>query len=109
MRQVFVAAHPAEAHLVKGVLEAEQISAVVKGESLFSTRGEAPVTPDTLPSVWVMDDEDAPRAVELLAEYRQRPAGGGAQPWVCASCGEDVEGQFLSCWSCGADAIPPEG
>ena len=67
--QVFVAQHPTEAHLVQGLLEANGIVAEVHGESLFSARGEAPATPDTLPSVWVLDDDQAERARVVLAEY----------------------------------------
>ena len=108
MQQVFVAQHPTEAHLVRGVLEAEGVLAVVQGESLFSARGEAPVTPDTLPSVWVINDADATRAVELLADYRLRAAAGGraTTPWVCSACGEEVDGQFSACWKCGVEDVP---
>ena len=49
MRKVFIAAHPAEAHMVRGLLECEGIAAVVRGEALFSVRGLTPVTSDTLP------------------------------------------------------------
>jgi hypothetical protein len=78
MKQVFVAQHPFEAHLVKGLLESNGIAAEIRGESLFGARGETPVTPDTLPSVWVVDDGDASRARGVLAEYRAR--GGPAAP-----------------------------
>lgn len=109
MKQVFVAQHPAEAHLVKGLLEAEGIPAEVRGESLFGARGEAPATPDTLPSVWVSDDEDAGRALLVLADYgREEPRGGGQWgTWACPGCGEQVESQFTECWKCGA-ARPTE-
>ena len=68
MKQVFVAQHPTEAHLVAGFLESRGIQAVIQGEALFGARGEVPVTPATLPSVWVPDDEeaDAVRALEEL-------------------------------------------
>ena len=102
MTQVFVAQHPAEAHLVKGLLEADGIPAEVHGESLFGARGEAPATPDTLPSVWVVDDADAPRAAVILADFgRQSPEATRAS-WRCPNCGETVEGQFTDCWRCGA-------
>lgn len=103
MKQVFVAQHPAEAHLVRGLLEADGIRADVHGESLFGARGEAPATPDTLPSVWVVDDRDAPRAMALLAEYGRPQIPGPDQPtWRCPDCEEEVEGQFTECWHCGA-------
>jgi hypothetical protein len=103
MTQVFVARHPTEAHLVRGLLEASGIAAEVHGESLFGARGEAPVTEDTLPTVWVSADEDAARARDVLADYESQKTGeepSGA-PWTCATCGESVEAQFTACWNCG--------
>ena len=111
MKQVFVAQHPTEAHLVKGVLETNGIAAEVQGESLFSVRGEAPATPDTLPSVWVLDESDASRALAVLAEYASPEAAGGRQGmnWVCQGCGERIESQFTECWRCGASGPTREG
>jgi hypothetical protein len=103
--QVFVAQHPTEAHLVRGLLEAEGIQADVRGESLFGARGEAPVTPDTLPTVWVLDDNDVAKATQILAGYGQRKSPGTPQStWQCPDCGEQVEAQFGECWKCGAAA-----
>jgi hypothetical protein len=102
MKQVFVAQHPTEAHLVKGALAAEGIAAEVQGESLFSVRGEAPATADTLPTVWVVDDADAPRAEAILAAHGRRVAEPAADaPWLCPQCKEMVEFQFTECWRCG--------
>lgn len=103
MKQVFVAQHPTEAHLVRGLLEADGIAAEVHGESLFGVRGEAPATPDTLPSVWVVDERDAARAMTILAEYgRDQSAHADRSGWRCPRCGEAVESQFTECWHCGA-------
>jgi len=104
MKKVFVAQHPTGAHLVKGVLEANGIDAEVRGEGVFGARGEAPATPDTLPTVWVLDDEDAPRALNVLAEYEPRTSTTENQggEWTCPACSERVEPQFTECWHCGA-------
>jgi hypothetical protein len=69
MKQVFVARNPAEAHIVKGLLESRGITAEVRGEALWGTRGETPLTPDTLPTVWVLDDKKAPEAAGIVKEY----------------------------------------
>lgn len=69
MKQVFVAQNPAEAHLVKGLLESRGVRAEVRGEALWGTRGETPLTPDTLPTVWVLDDKQAPEALLIVKEY----------------------------------------
>ena len=101
MREVFVAQHPTEAHFIRGLLEAEGIHALVRGESLFSARGETPATVETLPSVWVSDD-DAGRAREVIARGGEVAAETAAPPWTCPQCGEPVEAQFTECWRCGA-------
>lgn len=104
MTQVFVAQHPTEAHLVQGLLEANGIVAEVHGESLFGARGEAPATPDTLPTVWVLDDGEASRAKAVLAEFGTRDDSGTSRgaAWACPVCGERIEFQFTECWHCGA-------
>ena len=68
MKQVFVARDPTEAHLVKGLLESRGVRAEVRGEALWGTRGETPLTAETLPTVWV-DDAHAPKAVRIVKEY----------------------------------------
>ena len=72
----------------------------VQRQYASSIAGEVP--PDqTLPELWVMDDHQLERARALLHELRN------PQPrrWVCAGCGELVEGPFEQCWNCGA-AMP---
>lgn len=103
MKKVFVAQHPTEAHLVTGMLESNGIVAEVQGESLFTARGEAPATPDTLPTVWVAEDEDAERALVILAAYEPRSTTAGNQgaEWTCPACRERIESQFTECWHCG--------
>ena len=71
MKKVYVAKNPADAHLLKGLLEGENIETEVRGEFLNGVRGEVPITPDTCPSVWVMDDADYDRAMELVSTFRE--------------------------------------
>ena len=71
MKKVFIAKNPADAHLLKGLLEGENIEAEVRGEFLYGVRGEVPITQDTCPSVWVMDDADYNRAMELVLSFRE--------------------------------------
>lgn len=102
MKKVFIAKNPADAHLLKGLLEGENIEAAVRGEFLYGVRGEVPITPETCPSVWVMDDSDYDKAMELVSTFRDgdltNPIEG--KVWRC-SCGEENENQFTECWSCG--------
>jgi hypothetical protein len=102
MKKVYTARNPADAHLLKGLLEGENIEVEVRGEFLYGVRGEVPITPDTCPSVWVMDDADYDRAMELVSSFRQEepPSPIKGDAWRC-SCGEENESQFTECWSCG--------
>jgi len=73
MKTVFVAENPAQAHLVAGLLEEQDIRCFIEGEMLFGARGDLGLTPSTLPKISVRD-EDAPRAEELIREREHRSA-----------------------------------
>lgn len=102
MKKVYTAKNPADAHLLKGLLEGENIEAEVRGEFLYGVRGEVPITPDTCPSVWVLEDADYDRAMELVTIFSEGvpPTPVEGKAWYC-SCGEENESQFTDCWSCG--------
>jgi hypothetical protein len=108
LRKVYVAGNPADAHLLKGLLEGEDIPAQVRGEFLYGVRGEIPITPDTCPSVWVLEDSDYERAVGLVAAFRgsEAPARERGGVWRC-ECGEENEDPFTECWKCGRSRLPP--
>jgi hypothetical protein len=100
MIRIYTAADPMQAHVLRGALEAVGIPAQVRRDSLFSTRGETPVTFDTLPEVWIPDDADMELARRVVAEL-EAPAGPSSGPgWVCPQCRERVEPQFDRCWNC---------
>jgi len=103
MKQVYVATDPIDAELVKGLLAAAGIEATVQGGAVFALRGEVPITTDTLPTVWVLDDGDLDRASSIVDDDRRRRAAGasGAGSWKCAACAETLEAQFTHCWKCG--------
>ena len=100
MKLIHTARHPTEAHLVRGVLEAEGIRAEVRNDQLYGAFGELPV----LPTVWVIDDALAKHAEEVVIGFLRGSAARkySHERWACPQCGEDLEGQFTACWSCGA-------
>jgi putative signal transducing protein len=100
MKVVYTAKHPTEAHLVKGMLQAEGIRAEVRGDQLYGAYGELPI----LPTVWIYDDAHAAEAERLVIDFLRGGAARryGHQRWTCAQCGEVLEGQFTDCWKCGA-------
>jgi hypothetical protein len=105
MKLIHTAKHPAEAHLIRGMLEAEGIRALVRGDQLYGAYGELPV----LPTVWIFDDTLAMHADRLVIDYLRGSAAQkyGHQRWTCAQCGENLEGQFTDCWKCGAARPKP--
>jgi cytochrome c556 len=80
MKRVYVATTPVDAQFVKAFLESAGIAASVRGEHLFALRGSVPMTDETLPSVWIEDEDDLEQAQKLLvqleARARLRPVNG---------------------------------
>ena len=103
MKRVYTARHPIDAHLLRGLLEAEGIPAEVRGDVLFGARGEIPMTEDTLPSVWVLDERAAARALSIVQTHQEGAAAAAGPAWQCPACGEELEPQFSACWRCSPD------
>jgi len=105
MKRIYLAQNPIMANLLKGILESRGIKATVQGEFLWSVRGETPAGPDTWPSVWIVDDSDYEKAMEIVVgfESEKAPDDSEGREWRCDNCGEDNEGQFAGCWNCGTD------
>lgn len=104
MKQVYIADDPTEAHLVEGILKQYGISCEVRGESLWCARGQLPLTAETLPTIWIIDDNRYEEATELAERFKDGTlTSGSGRDWKCPECGEEVEGQFTECWQCGAN------
>ena len=103
MKLVYTAKHPTEAHLIRGMLEAEGIPAEVKGDQLYGAFGELPV----LPTVWILDATLAAQADRVVIDFLHGTAARkyGHERWTCHRCGESLEGQFTECWKCGASRV----
>jgi len=99
MKRVYSARDEADAEMVKNALTDAGIQSVVQGGALGAVLGAIPVTEETLPSVWVRD-EDLVAAGKVLDEFRHPPKPTG-QPWKCPECGEMIDPQFTACWNCG--------
>ena len=95
MQRVFSSFNLLAVHHAKNVLETEGIRSTVKNEHLSSAMGELPPA-ECQAELWVLRNEDAPRAEQLL-RYDARTGGA---PWRCAACGEISEPQFTQCWNC---------
>ena len=99
MQRVYSSFNLLAVHHAKNVLETEGIRSTVRNEHLSSAMGELPPA-ECQAELWVLHDDDAPRAERLLRYGGQE----GGCPWRCAVCGEVLEPQFTQCWNCGAVA-----
>ena len=92
MRQIHTADNPAEAHFVKGLLEAKGIAAQVRQEDMIGD----------YPSVWVTAGADFKLAQEVVSALSSKQAivETQSEPWCCPRCGEHIEAQFTECWQC---------
>jgi len=102
LKKIYVAANAVDAHMLKGLLEQEGISALVRGDDMVPLQGGSLLRMETRPSVWVFDDHRASRAQELADEFTRRSVADeqSVGSWTCR-CGEAIEAQFSECWNCG--------
>ena len=99
MKLVFVSQHLFEVEMRKERLDQASISCMIKNQRSSGLAGEIPFT-EVFPELWVIKDEDAYRAGQVLdEELITQPSNPGA--WVSAGCGEQHERQFSECWRCG--------
>jgi hypothetical protein len=101
MKPLYTARHIAEAHVIRGYLESQGVTAVVRGDYLAGGIGELPAD---ICKVWIVDDRDFGRANEVLKAFLRGEAARdhAHEQWPCPRCGEILEGQFTDCWNCGA-------
>jgi len=102
MKRVFTAnLMSADQEIVKSLLDEAKIPCMVRNGELSMALSE--LTPsDSSPEVWILNDEDYARAreiVEALLKAKVEPH----EAWTCTNCGEEIEGQFTSCWNCGRE------
>ena len=107
MKQVFWSPDVTEAHFIKGLLESQGLSALVRGEALAGLAGGIPLA-DACSSVWILDDDREEQARAVIKDY---DTGYAAQTvpvagWRCAKCGQELEPQFTGCWACGTERPP---
>jgi hypothetical protein len=111
MKRVFIARGVSEAHLIRAYLENAGIDAIVRGEDLSTVFGGIPIDGDSLPSVWVLDEDNYAPAMDLIRETspsaepgEDHSASGSAErDWSCPACDERVDGSMLVCWNCGLE------
>lgn len=82
----------------RNVLITAGIRCEVRNQYLAGALGDLPMM-ETWPQLYV-DDGDERFALSALARATAAPAG---DPWICATCREEMEPQFTQCWRCGTE------
>ena len=82
---------------MKNLLQGQGIETVVVNEFAGGGIGDLPAF-DTWPELWVRDDEQFPRAQEIVDGVE---AANDAAPWYCRGCREANDAAFRVCWNCG--------
>ena len=103
MKQVYIGKNPNDAHFVAGILQEYGILCEVLGENLWGARGALSVSSDTLPTIWIRDDNRYEEAQNLIEQYENKTLKPTIcdSSWQCLSCGEQMEAQYTDCWKCG--------
>ncbi len=84
--------------LLKSRLEEAGIPCLIRNEMISQAIPSAPFSAE----LWVVNDDDYQRAVELCKAWRQSVFEPGPA-WTCPKCDEKLEGQFGACWKCGTN------
>ena len=111
LKKVYLASGPGDAHVLRGLLEAEGIQVLIRGDDFVPLQGGSLFHLETRPSVWVLEDEYFARAQEIARDYAERvernsESGEVSETgWTCSSCGELIENQFTDCWKCGSSRV----
>ena len=102
MKHVFTAnIMSADQEVVKGLLDEASIPCMIRNDQLAMGPGELAPS-DCSPEVWILNDEDYSRAREIVETVRNAKVEP-SEAWICPACGEEIEGQFTSCWNCGRE------
>lgn len=101
MKRVYSEPNPIFIHHLKDLLEDKGIKSIIKNELLSGGVGDLPPT-EVWPELWVINKEDKMPAERIVDEFLQS-IKANSESWKCTSCGEEIEGQFNICWSCGQE------
>lgn len=101
MKRIYSEPNPLFIHQIKDLLAEKGIVTIIKNEFLSGGVGELPPT-EVWPELWIVDKEDKVPAERIVDEFLQSTKSS-PQNWTCKNCGQEIEGQFNICWSCGAE------
>ena len=99
MKKLYSASDRFLLNLLRSKLEGEDIEVLMKNENPPAAGELPPVI--AWPELWVMDDEQFPKAEKILRSELEKRASASTELWQCPKCGEQLEIQFTICWKCG--------
>ena len=84
------------------ILDAEGIQTHIRNEALQGAGlSEIPI-PEFYPALCVVNDEDFPKAIEIIRDHAASPDQPSEEDILCKNCGEECPGNFACCWNCEA-------
>ena len=87
----------------KSLLEAEGIPVLLRNEHTTTSGITSVPIPEFYPNICVLNDEDYPRAWEILNHALHTNAKNVDVDVICPECGEKNPGNFEMCFSCNKD------
>src|SRR4051794_36986873 len=103
MREVYSHSDHGRVGFFKSVLDDAGIENFIKNETSFNVTEFSSLI--VAPTLCVVQDEDYDRARAVLQKAILPPPVFRAD-WKCPACGEEVPGNFDTCWHCGAAENP---
>lgn len=110
MQQVFVHHDLTVVALKRSILEMAGFDCFIRNENTSASLGAGVLglvnIPIFHPALCIVDDSRYEEALALLNTIADSPAGARGD-WSCPQCGENVPGNFETCWKCagtGSDA-----
>jgi len=86
---------------IKNIIESHDINTFIKNEFSQGAIGEISAI-DSWPELWVTDEDDFERAIEILESLHNSIKGDN---WVCNHCSETNNPSFEICWNCQSDNL----
>lgn len=106
MIKIFTDERPFILVQLKQRLNEAGISCFIKNELLAGGTGDLPFT-ETWPELWLHQKSDYPEALTIVEDFKKTLDKVDDFPdWTCPQCGENNEGQYGVCWSCGQQISP---
>ena len=97
MKRVHIAPTLLDAQLAVDALSSLGIVTHIFNAHAAGAMGEVPFM-QAQPEIWVEDETRETQAREALSSLHNAPL---REEKICAHCGEQNPGNFLSCWQCG--------